>query len=184
MKRFVPLILPFAFLGASLGAQSLHYGFQVGANFPQSDLKNYISKDATPTLGANLAIDFGAGHVLRPRLDYTSYKKSDAQGVAGLEDKARVLSLGADYLYYPAQDPKGFYFIAGLGYTQVKFEQSYAGVSADTTKGGLGWGAGAGWQFTSLLGAELRYTSSHINTGGNPSTFAADAINVGVTFRF
>lgn len=184
MKRLMRMMLPLALSAAPVAAQSLHYGFQVGANFAQSDLKTFTNQNATLTVGVNLPIDLGEGHVIRPRLDYARYSESNAQGTQGLDDKATSMFLGADYLYYPAQQPKGFYFVAGLGYDRVKFEQSFAGLSDDTTKGNLGWGAGAGWQFTDLLGAELRYTSSHISTGGAPMTFAADAINASVTFKF
>jgi opacity protein-like surface antigen len=50
------------------------------------------------------------------------------------------------------------------------------------SKGAFAWAAGAGWQFTENMGAELRYISSHPKFDNG--TFKADAINLAVTFQF
>ena len=116
--------------------------------------------------------------MIRPRLDYTLYSSSFNDPVFGGDHKVKALSLGADYMYFPAQRIEGAYFTAGLGAQNTKVE----GNTGSDSKTAFAWAIGGGWQFTDAVGAELRYTSSHPNFGG--TSFKADALNLGATFKF
>ncbi|HET8715181.1 MAG TPA: outer membrane beta-barrel protein [Holophagaceae bacterium] len=182
MKRLLRVLAPLALVAAPLAAQDAHFGIQAGVNFPQSDLKDFIDNKLGFTLGANVAFDLGSGHVIRPRADYGYYSASVSDPFFTSDNKAKTLFVGADYLYFPAQRMEGFYVTGGLGYQNTKVESSTPFGDVSDSKGAFAWAVGGGWQITDLVGAELRYTSSHPKFDGG--TFKSDAINVGVTFKF
>lgn len=186
MKRLLRVLVPLALAAAPLAAQDAHFGIQAGVNLPQSDLKDFIDNKPGFSLGANVVFDLGSGHVIRPRADYGFYSASvnDPFGFGTDENKVKILSIGADYLYFPAQRMEGFYVTGGLGYQNTKVESSTPFGDVSESKGNIAWAVGAGWQITDLVGAELRYTSSHPKYDGALEAFKADAINVGVTFKF
>jgi len=94
----------------------------------------------------------------------------------------KALSLGADYMYFPAQRMEGFYATGGIGAQNTKIQTSNPYGDVSDNKTALAWALGGGWQFSDVLGAEARYTSSHPKFSGG--TFKADAINLAVTFKF
>lgn len=178
MKRLLLVLAPLALAAAPLAAQDAAFGIQAGVNFPQSDLKDFVDNKLGFTVGANAMVDLGSGHVIRPRVDYGSYSSSFSDPVFGGDHKVKALSLGADYLYFPAQRMEQFYVTAGLAAQNTKVEGDFG----SDNKTAFAWAAGAGWQFTDAVGAELRYTSSHPKFDGG--TFKADALNLAVTFKF
>ena len=179
MKRLLLVLAPLALAAAPLAAQDAHFGVQAGVNIPQSDLKDFVDSKLGFTVGANATVDLGSGHAIRPRVDYGFYSASVSNPIFTSDNKVKALSLGADYMYFPAQRMEGFYATAGLAAQNTKVESSNPDFSDNKTA--FAWAVGGGWQFSDLLGAELRYTSSHPNFG---QTFKADAINAAVTFKF
>ncbi len=177
MKRLLLVLAPLALAAAPLAAQDAHFGVQAGINIPQSDLKDFVDNKLGFTVGANATVDLGSGHVIRPRVDYGFYSASVSNPLFTDDRKVKALSIGADYMYFPAERMEGFYATAGLGAQNTKIED----VTGSDNKTALAWAIGGGWQFSDLLGAELRYTSSHPKFG---QTFKADAINAAVTFKF
>ena len=184
MKRLLRVLAPLALVAAPLAAQDAHFGIQAGVNIPQSDLKDFVDSKLGFTLGANVAVDLGSGHVIRPRADYGFYSASVSDPLFTSDNKAKTLFVGADYLYFPAQRMEGFYVTAGLGYQNTKLEVSTPFGDTSDSKGAFAWAVGGGWQITDLVGAELRYTSSHPKFDGASEAFKADALNLGVTFKF
>lgn len=182
MKRLLLVLAPLAIAAAPLAAQDAHFGVQAGVNIPQSDLKDFVDSKLGFTLGANATVDLGSGHVIRPRVDYGFYSASVSNPIFTSDNKAKALFVGADYMYFPAQRMEGFYATGGFGYQNTKLESSTPYGDISESEGTFAWAVGGGWQFSDMLGAELRYTSSHPKFDGG--TFKADALNVGVTFKF
>lgn len=196
----LPILLPtLALLAAPAPAQEVHFGLQAGVIFPMgsSDLNGntFSAKDAVDgkmgfNVGLSVPIDFTGGHTLRPRLDY-SYLSGSADKLFpgfGIDGKVTTTFIGADYLYYIAGKSEGFYILVGVGAANSKVEFSAAN-SISESKTALGWTVGGGWQFTPLVGAELRYVSTHPsfdNAFGSGVTVDGknDGLNLGVTFRF
>lgn len=189
---------------ASLKAQDAHFGVQAGLNFNMGGSSNVngntdlsvSNKDAAGStgfsVGLSVPIDFNGGHTIRPRIDYTrnSGTASDSLfGTGGIDGKVTSTFFGADYLYHFSQKNDGGYVLAGLGMANSKLTFSdNNGNSLDASKTAFAWSIGGGYQFTPMVGAELRYTSSHpslnFGTGGSDFTLKNDALNLGVTFRF
>ena len=183
MKRMLRVLAPLALVAAPLAAQDASFAVQAGVNIPQSDLKDFVDSKLGVTAGVAVPVDLGSGHVIRPRADYSYYSGSVTNPLFTDDNKAKTLFVGADYLYFPAQKMEQFYVTAGLGYQNTKLETHNSAVGDfSDSKGAFAWAAGAGWQFTENLGAELRYTSSHPKFDNG--TFKCDAINLGLTFQF
>ena len=178
MKRMLRVIAPLALVAAPMAAQDARFAVQAGVNIPQSDLKDFVDSKLGFTAGVSVPVDLGSGHVIRPRADYDSYSSSFSDPAFGGDHKVKALFVGADYLYFPAQKMEQFYVTAGLGAQNTKVE----GDNGSDNKTALAWAAGAGWQFTDNLGAEVRYVSSHPKFDADK--FKADAINLALTFKF
>ena len=175
-SRFALAALAAAALAAPLKAEEPRFGVEGLVNLPLGDLKDFVDSKPGFTVGAIGTFDLGAGNVLRPRLDYTSYPNAN---LTNLRNEATNVELGCDYLYFFAQRPEAFYLLGGLSAVRWSFS-SDAGlgkVSTDTTKMGLDLGGGYQWNRT--VGTELRYTRSKIG-----SDFTAHAVQAGVTIRF
>jgi hypothetical protein len=164
----IPLTLA---LALPLSAQALGrptFGFSAQLDGPLGNLK----EDTDKTLGGGASFlvqwDFPGGHALRPRLDVNVFNVSTYEPSHSNYRESRDLSavgLGVDYLYYLNGSPKGVYFTGGVGVTRWDlsyttsdragngFSSSYER-SKNTTSPGLA--AGLGWQFTRVIGTELR----------------------------
>lgn len=173
-----------------LQAQGTQFGFQLGAADAIGDYKGWTQSNIAPALGIHLAIDLGGGHMLRPRLDYTYFKRSVLEGNGGLhfpstayysvDSKTEVTSLMVEYLYHFSRRPEGIYLIAGAGYQHTTFNETGL---ASRNYDGAALSAGAGWQMNRHVGTELRYVHSTFSTYGY-SSFDASTIQGGITFRF
>lgn len=160
------------------------FGLQAGLNLPQSDLKDAVDSKAGFNLGAQATFDLRGGHMLRPRLDYSwfpEYTESFAGDSIGT--KVTRTSLGVDYLFFVNGSPRGFYVTAGIAAVQWKVEVdlTLAGLGSGSdsqTTNKLGLAAGAGYQFTKAVGADLRYLKGKAWEGD------LDMIQAGVSFRF
>jgi len=152
--------------GTLAQAADSKYGFQLTVSKPQGDLKKSIDDKLGLGLGLHALVDLGSGHALVPRLDYVQYKKDytyTSLGAPNLEIQVKhtILTLGADYEYFfGAKANQGFYVLAGLGYAKLKFDFTYSddpNESGSETEASYYLQGGCGYQFTSNMGAELRY---------------------------
>lgn len=178
MKTLSPLTLAvLAAAALSLQAEPPRYGVQGLVNIPLNDLKDYVDSKPGPGIGVHGTFDLGDGHMLRPRLDYTTYPEA---AFATVKQTASNLSLGGDYLYFFAGKPEGLYLTAGLAAMrwslQVK-DPVLGDVTSHTTKAGIT--GGAGYQWNATVGTEARFVHSRI-----ARDFRADALQAGVTIRF
>jgi len=176
LSRFALAALAAAALAAPLKAEEPRIGVEGLVNAPLGDLKDFVDSKPGFSVGVLGTFDLGAGNMLRPRLDYTSYPNAN---LANLRNEASNVALGCDYLYFFAQRPEAFYLLGGLSAVRWSFstDAGFGKVSTDTTKVGLTLGGGYQWNRT--VGTELRYTTSRIDSG-----FTANALQGGVTIRF
>jgi len=184
--RLCKLLPVLALVAAPSFAQEAHFGAQVGVSFPQGDLKDTdtMGNKLGYTAGINLGLEFQGGHVLRPRMDYTQYKRTDTAIFAEPIDlKITTLFCGADYSYFVGgKADQGFYLLAGLGYTNTKTAVSGSTYNSSQSKGAFAYAVGAGFQFTPMIGAEVRYNSSRPVFYGE--TIKIDAVSAAITLRF
>lgn len=197
--RLHALLPALALLAFPAAAQGVHFGLQAGVVIPtgSSDFngntisaKDVVDSNMGFNIGLSVPIDFSGGHTLRPRLDYSHLSGSSDKLFPGLgiDGKVSTLFVGADYLYYMNQKAEGFYVVVGAGAANTKVEFSAVNsISESNTT--LAWTLGAGWQFTPLVGAELRYASTHpsfSNAFGSGFTLDGknDSVHLEVTFRF
>ena len=112
--------------------------------------------------GIQLPMDFGGGHVLRPRVDYFVDSK-DSQGV---KYRLNTLTVLAEYNFCLDRYGQGPYVIAGAGLNGsrrdlkglVPGETGFTDVS--TT--GLAYAFGVGWAFNGSVGVEVRYLGAEL----------------------
>jgi opacity protein-like surface antigen len=184
LRNILPLV---ALLAVPAVAQDAHFGFSVGLSSPMGggsstdiSLKDAVDSKIGFTAGVNVGIEWQGGHVLRPRLDYTHHN-GDAFGVSGADVTVNAFQLGADYNYFVSEKASdGFYLLVGVGYANTKVSGN--GVGNSDNKSAFAWGAGVGYEFTPMVGAELRYGSTHPDFTG--TTLKNDTLNLSVTFRF
>jgi opacity protein-like surface antigen len=179
-------------------AQDVNFGAQVILSQPQGDLGDSDLMDGKMGfgLGFHALVDLKGGHAIVPRLDYVTYKRSEAVLGVDFDYKANILTLGADYNYYiNGKANEGFYVLAGLGFASGKFEMTNSFMSAlnvSSSKSTLYFQVGAGYMFTPNVGAELRYQSAQfsdvdVNVGGYTvavGDLSAPSIQASVMFRF
>ncbi len=169
-------------------AQDARFGLQAGLSLPQGDAKTYVDSHTGYTLGLYFFCPIDGGHSLRPRLDYSSVSGSIAVPGGSSDTKVTTTDAGLDYLYnFSGKAGVGPYLALGLGYANTKVTTSLAipslGAGAgNDQKGTFMWGLGGGWNFTPLLGAELRYTSTSPDFGGG--SVKNNAISLSATFTF
>lgn len=194
MKPFSLLIscaLLASFGSAALQAQDVRYGLQIHGNLPMGDLKEAADSKAGFGGGAHMTIDFGDGHVLRPRLDYVVYPENNAFGGSAYgRSKVNDASLGVDYIYDFGGKDGGFYVTAGLAWHRWKAEYDIpvpvgnvtVSVSSSSTSSKVGAAAGAGFNFNPSFGVEARYVATKFQQGTADRT--AGAVQVAALYRF
>ncbi len=171
LSTFLPILLCTAF-GSD---QDVSFGIQAGLSSPQGDADKFVHGATGFTVGFNVPFEFKGGHVLRPRADFTRQARAIPNSLF-LTQSNQALFLGVDYDHFADGDAgKGFYFLAGAGAAGTKVE--------DNRKTAFAWAIGLGWQFTPLLGAELRYAFTH-PTFESGTAYKNDAVNLSITFRF
>lgn len=166
---------------AQLGASDTSFGVQFSTAFTGSDLEGLSAAHHGLSGGINGTIDFGEGHAMRPRIDFSRYQghrviPTDDLFAAnvGLHSNAKVdqFALGADYLYYFRKNvDQGPYVLAGIGAVstswssdltldtspQVKTQASFRRTSTYAQ-------IGLGWQFTRAFGLEVRQQLTYLDT--------------------
>lgn len=196
MQRNIILpLLALALAGGSLKAgDGLSFGLQAGLSQANGDLKSSAGSRGTALGGGlNLTYDLGEGHLLRPRMDYTRYKRSPDQPLYDEEDGSLVgtgsvqlsnLSAGLDYLYFIKGKAEGFYLTGGLSANRWKANATasndVASASASSTTTRFGFAAGVGYQVNNWVGMETRFTSTQFGKRSH----SANGVQMGVTVRF
>jgi opacity protein-like surface antigen len=201
----VPLTLALCLPLSAQTPSAPTFGFSAQLNAPLGDLKD----DTDKTLGGGISLlvqwNFPGGHALRPRLDLNAFNVSTYEPSHSNYRESRDLTavgLGVDYLYYLGGTPRGLYLTAGAGVT--RWDLSYTtsdrngnsySASSDRSKNttSMGLGAGAGWQFTRVIGLEARLVHSPYKAFdlNNPTSTARTDVNrdgnflqVAATFRW
>lgn len=181
MIRTTRLALALLVLGGLAQAEDPRFGVQVHGNIPTGDLKDAVDSKLGVGGGAHVTFDLSGGHLIRPRIDYTFFPETTLNsGAATLKNKVNNLSAGADYLYFLEGKPEGLYFTGGLSYNHWKVEATALGQTYSDTSNKLGFAAGAGYNFNSTFGAEVRFTSTKFGKDEG----SANAVQFGVTLRF
>jgi opacity protein-like surface antigen len=177
-----PLLVLLALAGPVSSAAEAHFGGQLTAVWPQSDLggKGWMDGKVAPSLGVHLLVDMEDGNALVPRLDYTLHSRSlNTVDNLKADRKADVWNLGVDYNYFfSGRASEGFYLTAGLGYASAKFQIDDAGETYRPTKGAVAYALGAGYQFNPNLGLEVRYTASRFNDVAYGPALARQSVDV------
>lgn len=184
-----------ALTAVALPAQEVRYGLQVHGNVPMGDLKDAADSKIGFGGGGHMTIDFGEGHLLRPRLDYVVYPENKAfvdvaLGSSAGKYKVSDASLGLDYIYNFGGKDGGFYLTAGLAWHRWKAQYDYATTIGNVTVAGsstntsnkLGVAAGAGFNFNPSFGLEARYVATKFQQGSDDRT--AGAVQVAALYRF
>lgn len=164
----------------ALQAQEVRYGVQGHISLPMGDLKDAVDDKAGIGGGIHLTVDFGQGHLLRPRVDYTAFP--DANVFSGMTNKVNDLSLGLDYLYL-LEGRTGFYVTGGLSADRWKVQSDVSGLSYTNNTTKLGYALGAGYAFNENLSLEARFTATKFDTRA-VSDQNANALKVGAQYRF
>lgn len=181
---------------APLHGQDVRYGLQIHGNMPSGDLKEASDSKVGIGGGAHMTIDFGDGHVLRPRLDYVVYpeNQSFSQVVSNASATgkfhAKDASLGLDYFYDFGGKDGGFYLTAGVAWHHwlTDYDYSYtvnsvpvSGTSS-TNSNKAGAAAGAGFNFNPEFGVEARYVATKFRQGTTDKN--AGALQLTALYRF
>ena len=171
----------------ALHAEDPRFGIQAHGSFPIGDLKDKVDSKAGAGLGVHATLDLGQGHVIRPRADYTFFPEATFPMAT---NKIKNLSAGVDYLYFLNRKPEGLYLTTGLSFNHWNVDSSYAASggypagSSTFSSNKAGYAFGAGFNFNTTFGAELRYlTSRQIRLGQGFDT-PASMLQAGVTLRF
>ena len=195
LRNLLPLVALLA-VPAMAQERPIMGGFQVGLASPtgSSDLMNskYSVKDLVDNkigfnIGGHVSFDLQNGHMVRARLDETAFSGDFSDKIGVGDAKIATLGVMGDYLYHISGNTQGFYLTAGIGYefTSAKIN-AFAGEHT-SSKGAFAYDAGLGWQFTPMVGMELRYASSHptdFDYVGGKYDVKNDRVNLSVAFSF
>lgn len=173
------------------GASEPHFGLQAHGAFPAGTLGDDRHLDGRIGLGLGfqVPVDFGAGHVLRPKLDYLVLNRNSG----GIRYKVDSLQLMVDYNYYLEDRREGAYFIGGLGMhsTRRDVTRSFNAIHVTNsgTSTGLCYNAGMGYAFNRNLAVELKYLGidlSRFDFKGQPSdpSYMGNSLVASFSFTF
>lgn len=186
--------LSFLLLLAALPAAGadVSFGFQVHAGLPVGTFGDdaHLDRKAGFGLGFQVPVDFGAGHFLKPRLDYLAFRRGDG----ALEYRTDTLLLRADYNYFFEEEHQGTYFIAGLGVhsTRRKAERFFNAVTAKADDGttGLAYDLGLGYAFTPNAALEVTWLGMNMgplpfkNLSARDAGFMGNTVLATFSYRF
>lgn len=163
-------LLPLALASCvSLSAQDFRPGVHGGLNIPVGDLSDALDARLGFTIGGHLGIDYGAGHELRPRLDFTTYEGGwhPVGNNKFTKNSITALTLGADYVYYTEQRPVGFYLVMGLSNQWWNVNPKDGATESNSS---LGLTAGAGFRPNRVWSFEARFTTGQFRSGNGQAT--------------
>jgi len=200
MRLTGPIRLALALACGSAAAVEVHPAWEAGLGGLKGELGNFKSWAGGPGAGLCLLVDFGGGHLLRPRVGEWVFirrqQMGDPYAYTKITHTAAMTSLGVDYQYLPDGNVnEGFYVVAGGGVTRthlnldlpVPLSDTYALFHVTGTSTKPSYDLGAGYQFNSEMGMEFRYeTGTWI---GPPDltgvqTYRLNMIKAVATFRF
>jgi hypothetical protein len=181
MKRFGLTILAVALCVVAARpamAQGVRYGVSAGVLLPMSD---YNTVDKMGFVGGAGVTYWLAGQPIGIRGDL-SYSQTSHDASSGLDGHTKIAGGMASVVYAlnPANAPARIMLNAGLGYYNVKFDDTSLGSSSESK---IGFGGGAAVAFklgtgSTRLVVATRYTS--VSTTGTKTTFLP--ITVGLSF--
>ena len=165
--RLGTTLIAAALAAAPAAAGEPGFGGQFNLAFPMGREADRWHMDGKPGLGLGLQvpIEFGGGHVLKPRLDYLVFSR-DSQGSSY---KQNALVALADYNRYFTDNVRdGAYLLAGLGFhsTGRKLSGNFGNLglpAASRTGTGLAYELGVGLALTRSVALELRYLGLGLN---------------------
>lgn len=175
--RLRPFLLAPCLAVLPMQAAETLFGLQAHVAYPTGTFGDatHLDRRVGFGLGFQVPIDFGAGHVLRPKLDYLTFNR-DREGT---RYKADSLMLLVDYNYYLEEQREGAYFIAGLGMHSTRRDVARVSTlstqSHDGSSTGLCYNVGMGFAFTRNVALEVKYLGVDL---GNIN-FKAPAVDSG-----
>ncbi len=193
MSRSLRMLLSAPLLAAApLAAAEASFGGQINLAKPLGTFSDSGHLDGRMGfgLGIQVPVDFGAGHILRPRLDYLTFSR----GGGNNRYKSDSLVAMADYTYFVAQEAEGGYLLAGLGFHSTRLDAAKrfgpTQTSAKSTHTGLAYAVGLGYAFNRNVTAEVKFLGLDMGRldyalpGTSDSGFMANSIVGSLGFRF
>jgi hypothetical protein len=186
------LFLPPLLAAAPLSAAEASFGGQIHLAKPLGTFADagHLGDRLGFGLGIQVPVDFGAGHMLRPKLDYLAFNR----GSGDRRYKADALLLMADYTYFVAEAAEGGYLIAGLGFhsTRLDATKTFGPLAASgvRTHTGLAYNVGLGYAFNRNVGMEVKYLGMDLGElgynvpGAYDAGYMANSIVGTLSFRF
>jgi hypothetical protein len=171
------LLMPLLLAAAPLAAAEPTLGFQASFALPTGRLgdASHLDRKAGLGLGFSVPVDFGAGHMLRPRLDYLAFRRNGDK----VEYRTDSMLLMADYNYFFEEERRGTYAIAGLGLhsTRRKAVRPFGPITARADEGttGLACSLGIGHHFTPNAALEVRWLGMDMGQLGFKNSANRDA---------
>ncbi len=193
MSRTLRMLLSAPLLAAApLAAAEASFGGQINLAKPVGTFSDSGHLDGRMGfgLGIQVPVDFGAGHVLRPRLDYLAFSR----GGGNDRYKSDSLVVMADYTYFVAQEAEGGYLIGGLGFHSTRLDVGKrfgpTQASAKSTRTGLAYAVGLGYAFNRNVTAEVKFLGLDMGRldyslpGTSDAGFMGNSIVASLGFRF
>ena len=182
----VPFLAALPVLGAETSAGlELHLASPTGRFGDGAHLDRKVGVG----VGLQLPIDFGSGHLLRPKAEYLVFNR----GGGGDRYKTDALILAVDYDYFFTEPREGAYLLAGLGIhsTRRGAQRTVALVTTTSTDRatGLFYNFGLGYAFSRNVGLEVKYVGLDLSelryrpVGVDPS-FMGNAVVATLGFTF
>jgi len=187
-------------LGGAAGGAEVHAAWEIGVGGLRGGLGNFKPEASAPGLGLCLLVDFGDGHLLRPRLGEWVFIRNQLMGDPNNQYKythtAAMTSVGLDYQWLTGGNVNdGFYLVAGAGVSRNRLSldlpvpqtTTYALFHVSGTSTKPTFDVGMGYQLNAVCGAELRYENSRWVgpqdlTGRQ--TYRLNMLKAAATFRF
>lgn len=166
LKRSLSLVILLCALAAGVPAQAQvrAFGLQAHLAIPSGKAADDMHLDGKTGFGFGVTfpVDFGGGHVFRPKVDYMAFSRE----TMGITSKSDTISVLADYNFHFSGRRQGAYLIAGLGYNSTRREISGTvyGIKAsvDTTTNGLAYNFGLGFAFSPKMALEAKYMGAEL----------------------
>lgn len=167
----------FAVGARAQGTSGLHFGFEGGVSYPQSDTKDFFDNGWNggallvwnpPVVPVGLRVD-GAYHTL------------DAASGTG-SGSAKILAGTADVVVGFRAILLKPYFFGGIGYYRLDFSDStFPSTSGDNAQNETGWNGGAGVSI-SLRNIDLIVEARYHSIGTSGSRFKFVPVSIGLVF--
>lgn len=142
---------------ASLKAEGWRWGGMVGIASPTGDFSDIANTGFGLSFIGEYSLNDKMG--IRGRLGYTLFGGESMNTILGkYEYEPSTTTIFADFVYGFNTMDTGFYVLGGVGYVSASITTKWGGYSTSSSESDLGCAVGAGYNFTSNMGAELKYT--------------------------